>query len=194
MENVVLVFDAQGKIDNISFGLSKVAQDDIFGNDVAKWNPDAREVLISFLENYKTAYALERADYLESIFADDALIISGKVLLKYNGAAENGYRQNRYVKTTRHTKQEYIDRLRSVFRYNEFINIKFANNQVIKMGKGGEVYAVQIKQDYFSSNYGDTGYLFLLVDVNDPRNPIIHVRAWQEKPDPSWGIIGPEHF
>ena len=62
------------------------------------------------------------------------------------------------------------------------------------MGKSEDVYAIQIKQDYFSANYGDTGYLFLLVDVNDPDKPIIHVRAWQEQPDPSWGIIGPEHF
>lgn len=194
VENVVFVFDQSGKIDNISFGLSKVAQNDVFmsGND--DWSSTAKNVLVSFLENYKTAYALERIDYLESIFSDDALIISGKIVSKFTGNAEMGYRNNRYVKLTRHSKSEYMSRLRNIFKYNEFINIKFANNEVKKMGKGGEVYAVQIKQDYFSANYGDTGYLFLLVDVNDPEKPVIHIRAWQENPDPSWGIIGPEHF
>ena len=32
------------------------------------------------------------------------------------------------------------------------------------MGKGESIYSIQIKQDYYSSNYGDSGYLFLLVD------------------------------
>lgn len=194
VENVVFVFDESGKIDNISFGLSEVAQDDIFTNHNVDWSGEAKGVLQSFLENYKTAYALERLDYLESIFSEDALIISGKVVQQLVGNVETGYRNNRYVKLTKYNKSEYINRLKDIFRYNEFINIKFANNDVKKMGKGGEVYAVQIKQDYFSANYGDTGYLFLLVDVNDPDKPIIHVRAWQEQPDPSWGIIGPEHF
>lgn len=194
VENVVFVFDKSGKIDNVSFGLSEVAHEDIFSNHNVDWSNDAKEVLQSFLENYKTAYALERLDYLESVFSEDALIISGKVVETLVGNVETGYRNNRYVKLTKYSKSEYINRLKDVFRYNEFINIKFANNDIIKMGKGGEVYAVQIKQDYFSANYGDTGFLFLLVDVNDPDKPIIHVRAWQEQPDPTWGIIGPEHF
>ena len=44
------------------------------------------------------------------------------------------------------------------------------------MGAGGETYGIQIKQDYYSSNYGDHGYLFLMVDFNDPENPSIKVR------------------
>lgn len=194
-ENVVFVFDEDGKVDNVSFGLSKVAHDDVFSCQNTDWSQEAKDVLQSFLENYKTAYALERIDYLESVFSDDALIISGKVIQKLVGDAESGYRNNRYVKTTKYSKTEYINRLKNIFKYNEFINIKFANNTVKKMGKGDkEVYAVQIKQDYSSANYGDTGYLFLLVDVSNPDQPIIHVRAWQDKPDQSWGIIGPEHF
>lgn len=192
VENVVFVFDKSNKIDNISFGLSEVAKEDIFYSK--PWSQQAKEVLASFLENYKTAYALKRADYLESIFADDALIIVGNVVEKLEGSPELGYQNNRYVTTTKVSKEEYIARLKNVFRYNEFVNIKFANNEVRKMGKGGEVYAIQIKQDYFSDNYGDSGYLFLMVDVNNPQQPIIHIRAWQEEPDPEWGLIGPEHF
>ena len=51
-----------------------------------------------------------------------------------------------------------------------------ADNDVVKMGAGGETYGIQIKQDYYSSNYGDHSYLFLMVDFNDPENPSIKVR------------------
>ncbi|MEI3052199.1 MAG: hypothetical protein V8T35_02350 [Prevotella sp.] len=47
---------------------------------------------------------------------------------------------------------------------------------MVKMGAGGETYGIQIKQDYYSSNYGDHSYLFLMVDFNDPENPSIKVR------------------
>ena len=62
------------------------------------------------------------------------------------------------------------------------------------MSKGGELYCIQIKQDYYSSNYGDSGYLFLMVDLNRPDAPIIKVRTWQTQPDPDFGLIGPEFF
>ena len=81
-----------------------------------------------------------------------------------------------------------------MFMSREYVNIKFANNEIRKMGKGGEVYSIQIKQDFFSSSYGDSGYLFILVDLNNPNEPTIRVRAWQEDLDPDWGKYGPEMF
>lgn len=62
------------------------------------------------------------------------------------------------------------------------------------MGKGDNIFCIQIKQDYCSSNYGDTGYLCLLLDLGDPQKPIIHVRTWQPKPDENFGIFGPGDF
>ncbi|MCM1168628.1 MAG: hypothetical protein NC324_01685 [Bacteroides sp.] len=192
-ENVVFVFDAKSHlIDNVQFGLSQVAEGDILSNPA--WKEESKLVLRNFLENYKTAYALKNIGYLEQVFADDALIITGKTVMKREGDAETGYRTNKYVELTRHDKVSYLKRLRQVFAGQEFINIKFANNEVVKMGKGGEIYGIQIKQDYFSASYGDSGYLFVLVDVNNPNEPVIHVRAWQEAPDPKWGLIGPATF
>lgn len=192
-ENVVFVFDAKScLIDNVQFGLSQVAEGDILSNPA--WKYESKLVLRNFLENYKTAYALKNIGYLEQVFADDALIITGKTVMKREGNAETGYRTNKYVELTQQDKVSYLKRLRQVFAGQEFINIKFANNEVVKMGKGGEIYGIQIKQDYFSASYGDSGYLFVLVDVNNPHEPIIHVRAWQEAPDPKWGLIGPATF
>lgn len=192
-ENVVFVFDEKSHlIDNVQFGLSQVAEGDILSNPA--WKKESKLVLRNFLENYKTAYALKNIGYLEQVFADDALIITGKTVMKREGNAESGYRTNKYVELTRQDKVSYLKRLRQVFAGQEFINIKFANNEVVKMGKGGEIYGIQIKQDYFSVSYGDSGYLFVLVDVNNPHEPIIHVRAWQEAPDPKWGLIGPGTF
>jgi hypothetical protein len=187
VEDVVLHFNSNGLVHNITFALDQKALDDIFGKDL--WPVEVRWVLINFLENYKTAFALKRLDYIESIFADDALIIVGRVVERAPNR-ENPYRNNEVVRYNRYDKTQYIRNLRHAFNSNEFINIRFEDNIINKAGSGGEVFGIQIKQDYFSSNYGDTGYLFLIVNVNEPDTPVIHVRTWQPKKHDDIKIYG----
>ena len=190
VEDVVFTFNAKKRIDYIAFGLGKQAESDILGND--NWDLATRKALMNFLENYKTAFALKRLDYLQSVFDDNAVIISGcTVNPGGNRFADSNvrYAKNQYVRYTRESKKEYLARMARSFASKEFINIRFSNNVVKKYGKGMESYAIQIKQDYYSSNYGDSGYLFLYVDMNDPDNPVIKVRTWQPKPDPNFGLV-----
>jgi len=187
IEDVVFQFNDNKKIQSLSFGLGDVALADIIGME--NWSERVRMVLINFLENYKTAYALKRADYIESIFADDALIIAGSVL-KVKSTKDNPYHNNQIVSYNRYTKEQFVRNLKHSFASKDYINIRFEDNIIRKSGKGGEVYGIQIKQDYFSSNYGDSGYLFLLIDINNPDQPIIHVRTWQPEKNSDGSIYG----
>ena len=186
VEDVTFTFDANKKIESIAFGLDKAARDDIFNREAAGWTDSIRMVIATFLENYKTAFALKRADYIKSIFDDDAIIIVGHVIKKAQKSAENNkYLDNEMVKHTRLSKQEYIRNVERSFKSNQFINIRFTDNDVKKMGVGADTYGIQIHQDYYSSSYSDTGYLFLMVDLNDIDQPCIKVRTWQPKRDPN---------
>lgn len=186
VEDVTFTFNAQQQIESIAFGLDKAARDDIFNREAAGWSDSVRMVIATFLENYKTAFALKRADYIKSIFDDDAIIIVGHVIKKAQKTAEDErYLDNEVVKLTRFSKQEYIRNVENSFKSNQFINIRFYDNDVKKMGVGDDTYGIQIHQDYYSSNYADTGYLFLMVDLNDPDLPCIKVRTWQPKRDPN---------
>ena len=198
VEDIVFTFNADGKIEALAFGLGKTAEDDILNK--GWWDENVRIAIMEFLENYKTAYALKRIDYIEGVFDKDAVIITGTVLKRPQNVMVEGQTlsldENQIIYKT-HNKMEYITSLRRVFAKNEFINIRFANNKVKKMGIGGETYGIQIAQDYYSSSYGDKGYLFLMVDMNNPEQPIIKVRTWQPSPDTKLGgdgIIGIEDF
>lgn len=185
MEDVTFTFSSDMKIETLAFGLGSSARTDIFDKGVGVWSEKSKMVLATFLENYKTAYALKRLDYIESIFSEDALIITGQVLKKKVGPIEGQPTLSRdEVRYTRHTKRDFIRKLERSFKSNQFINIRFSNNDVVKAGVGGEIYGIQIHQDYYSSSYGDTGYLFLMVDINDPDNPIISIRTWQPERNP----------
>ena len=192
VENVSFTFNADKKINCVAFGLGEEAVADILKHD--DYSEKARIVLTQFLENYKTAFALKRLDYITSIFDDNALIITGSVVKRteYQSKEERTrFLDNKIIKYNRFTKNEYIKHLQRCFNSNEFVNIRFANNDIVKAGGSyGEVYGIQIRQDYYSTNYGDTGYLFLFVDLNDPDNPIIKVRTWQPDRDPDFGLYG----
>ena len=195
VEDVTFTFNKEGKIDYLAFALDEKSTTDILQHSM--WSEYARKILAEFLENYKTAYALKRLDYIRSIFDDNAVIITGKVVTRQNSAyGEMGgeFLNNKYVQYTRQGKEQYMRNLERCFESNEYINIRFANNDIVKAGVGGEVYGIQIKQDYYSTNYGDTGYLFLMVDLNDPKQPVIKVRSWQPERDPNFGLIDLSHF
>ena len=209
VEDVTFTFDENKKIECVAFGLGSQAKTDIFNKGVGAWSDYAKMVIATFLENYKTAFALKRLDYLESVFDDNATIITGHIIKKAPKVAMEGESfinsNNKLIKYTRQTKSEYMRKLKMCFQSNQFINIRFADNDVVKMGAGGETYGIQIKQDYYSTNYGDHCYLFLMVDFNDPDNPSIKVRTWQPDRNPNinsnlprsnrdWGIIGPGNF
>lgn len=194
VEDVVLTFDADRLISNVSFGLDDQAEQNILHKGA--WNEKTRMLIMEFLENYRTAYALKRLDYIEQIFDDDAKIIIGhlsrrpKMTTKDFGTVSFNDKQVSY---TRKNKTQYLSDLKRCFQSNEFINIRFSNNDVRKLS-GDELYSIQIKQDYYSSSYGDTGYLFLMVDFHNPDQPLIKIRTWQPEPDPEFGVYGPEMF
>lgn len=187
IRELVFRFDNDKKlITSLSFRLDSEAENDIMKR--GRWSEECRYALLNFMEDYQTAYALKRYDYLESIFSDDALIIVGHVLrrtvlpdqMTLNLSEEE-------VKKERKDKKTYFEDLSRVFASQEYINIRFAEtefkrqlNSLDANKTGGEdIFGVRLLQEYNSTNYGDTGYLFLMVDLRDQERPVIHVRAWQ---------------
>jgi hypothetical protein len=102
--------------------------------------------------------------------------------------------RNQIVQYNRFTKREYMQRLDHVFRSKDFVNIEFEDNTLRKSNANPNLFGIQIKQNYRSNNYGDQGYLFLLIDFSVRNEPSIHVRTWQPEKDPDGRIYGLEDF
>jgi len=195
VENVSFTFNDNNRIADITFSLSEQAINDILQKSQRFANDEEKALLINFMESYKTAYCLGRADYLDQIFAEDALIIVGRVLKKAKKIdGIYGNLQNDDVEYIKVSKSDYITRLRRVFKSNEFVNIQFEDNVVKKARADSKVYGIQIKQYYYSTNYGDVGYLFLMIDLDTIQSPKIWVRTWQPRKNPDGSIYGLENF
>lgn len=192
-EKLVFTFGPDLLVSSISFALESRTARDIYGRKA--WSEDARMRIIEFLEDFRTAYALKRLDYIRGVFDDDAVIIVGKVAMSTPGRGTDGPQLRLpAVQRTRYSKDQYMVNLERCFRSNEWINVRFSRSEVQKAGSGGELYGVQIQQDWCSSSYGDRGYLFLALDMNDPDSTLIQIRTWQPHPDPVDGLFDLSSF
>lgn len=174
IENVVFTFK-DAKIDGVQFALEERAARNVMAD--TRYSETSKLVLINFMENYKTAFALKRLDYIESVFADDAVIITGRVLQKaeMKDRVQLNFNNIEYIQQT---KKEYMARLANSFSSKEWINIKFGATNFERSAQG-EIYGIRLLQDYMSNNYGDRGYLFLLIDLEQQDRPLIRVRTWE---------------
>ena len=184
VEDVAFTLNAENKICNVAFGMGKVAENDILCKYAPGWKDETRELIMEFMESYKTAYCLKRIDYIRDIFADDAVIIIGNVARRQARKAEDrnvSVGGQEVIRYNRYTKDQYLKNLERCFQRNEFINIRFSHNEVQWLEKYDkeELFAIQIGQEYNSTTYADKGYLFLLVDMTDHDAPQIKIRTWQ---------------
>ena len=189
-QEAVVEFDSSGKITDFRFSLDAHISESMerCGSVVEK---EKQMIIMQYIERFRTAYNQKDIDYIEKIFSDDALIITGKVVTVRSGSDMGG--MNQKVEYTKQTKEQYIRNLKLAFARNKWIDVKFS-----QIGDNGETggcggitrskidptkYGVRLRQEWRSSTYSDEGYLFLLWEFpDDGGNPIIHIRTWQ----PQW--------
>lgn len=193
-EKLSFYIDSNSKqITHVAMGLGREAMNDVVLGHL-DWSEKSRTRIVGFLEDYRTAYATKNLEYLDKVFDDNAVIVLGKRLQVAPQLNKEGYMNNHRVQFTQLTKREFLRNLRRQFQSKNYINLHFSQNRIYQLQKGVERYGIEIKQDYYSSNYGDTGYLTLIFDLTNPDQPVIHVRTWQEQPDPNFGVVSPADF
>lgn len=182
-QEAIVEFNKQGKITDFRF-----AFDAHLSESMEKCGPvvelERRMKILSYCERFRTAYNTKDLDFLEQVFSDDALIITGNVVKTKENKMKVSYKKQ--------GKKEYLASLKRAFLRNKWIDVKFS-----QIGDNGEVggcpgitqssenpnyYGVRLRQEWRSSSYNDEGYVFLLWDFTDENHPIIHVRTWQ----PEW--------
>ena len=204
-QEAVVVFDTKGQLIDFRFALDAQTAESMerCGTVVDK---EKQMIILQYVERFRTAYNQKDISTIEKMFSDDALIITGRVVM----AKPQGDQGAQFkVEYNKQNKQQYISNLRRAFLRNKWIDVKFS--QIGENGEDGGCagitqstkdktkYGVRLRQSWKSSNYSDEGYLFLLWEFpEDGGDPIIHVRTWQpemvggthQKPDDNISTLG----
>ena len=171
------------KVESVAYKLSAKTEQSIMA---MAWDDKARLTLLTFLEDYRSAYCLRDIKYIKQVFAEDAYIVVGRVWKPSDKKFSDKVSAlgGSLTTYTAKTKAQYVSDLKKSFDSKEFINIRFEECNVAKgyYAKEG-IYAVQVKQLYYSNNYADNGILTLAIDMRKEANPLVRVRIWQEARD-----------
>jgi len=176
-QEAVINFDRSGRLTGMYFAIDMHLYSKVIRSNITVADLRRRQVILDFVENFRTAYNREDLVFLDQVFSDNALIITGKVVKSVPG--ENPFKLNREIEYKRQTKRQYMDNLRKVFDANKVIRVIFDDIKVVKHPVKEYYYGVTLKQGFTSDRYHDVGYVFLLMDFKDEANPMIHVRTWQ---------------
>jgi len=175
---LVINFTKEGKIDDIFIAVHGI-MDALYGNTVQDFV--RKQKIIEFVERFRTAYNEKNIPYLQTLFSNNAIIITGKVIKEKQNSDQvlTGNLNSERIEYVVQTKERYIERLSVVFAINKYISVKFDEIEVTQHPRYPEIYGVTFKQDWRTTNYSDKGYVFLMIDFKNEDEPLIHVRTWQ---------------
>lgn len=175
-QEAVVSFDKQGNLASFYLSISMNLYMNVVRESKEVTDLRRRQLILDYVEQFRTAYNQKDIDFLEAVFSDDALIITGKVVKRTTG---DGIRLPDKIEYRKQSKREYLSRLAVVFQNNKQIRVTFDEIEVMRHPGNKDFYGVTLHQGYSSDRYHDDGYLFLLWDFRNEELPQIHVRTWQ---------------
>lgn len=181
-QEITIEFDPRGTITNIDVSKGLQQYSKILKNSFSVEDLDERLRIVKFVQQFKMAYNKKDINFLENIFSDEALIITGHRVIRNSKehSTPSGFEY------TIQNKTQYLNGLRRVFKNNAYVNVEFDEESmnITRNGAKPYLYGVTVTQRYNSSNYSDVGKLTMIWNFKDPENPQINVRVWQAPDDP----------
>lgn len=195
-QDAVIIFNSYGKITDFKIAMSFHSVSAILRDTTSVTDLRRRQMIINFVEDFRTSYNLKNLDFLENVFSDKAVIITGKVLKK---TVEGELKPITTYK--RQTKGEYLENLKYLFANTKMINLNFDSITVVQHPSNSDLYGVTLTQTWNSERisggkYNDVGYVFLIIDFTKEQDPKIWVRTWQDKQFIAYdhGVFNFNHF
>ena len=179
-QEAVISFDKQGNVESFYLSISMNLYMNVIKSNLELTDLRRRQLILDYVEQFRTAYNQKDINFLNQVFSEDALIITGTVIQQKHS---EGFSTPK-IKYNKLSKEQYIQKLRGVFARNSYIKVTFDEIEVMRHPVNPNFYGVTLLQGWTAGklkgeDYHDDGYLFLLWDFTDEKAPQIHVRTWQ---------------
>ncbi|HPM02318.1 MAG TPA: hypothetical protein PK816_09205, partial [Candidatus Cloacimonadota bacterium] len=115
---LVLNFDENGQFTDISLTLFDGIYQEYQKSSSSEEEWKCNQVMIKFLEKYRTAYLCRDMETIETLFSDDAVIIVGRMLKKIPSNKEINFTQfdkQPDIQYLKYTKSQYLENLNRSF-------------------------------------------------------------------------------
>ena len=175
---IYIDLDKSGRIVDFNFTIGMNTYTEILKKGEELGDLDRRLQIIDWCEHFAKAYCDKNMKFMQTIFSDDAIIITGKTTMQ-RVRTDMGMKDQAKVKYVQQTKAQYLSNLSKVFNSNSYVNVKFDDYKVIRHGAKPNYYGVTLRQKWHTARYSDEGTVFLIWDFTNEDAPRILVRTWQ---------------
>lgn len=175
---IYIDLDKSGRIVDFNFTIGMNMYTEILKKGEELGDLDRRLQIIDWCEHFAKAYCDKNMKFMQTIFSDDAIIITGKTTMQ-RVPTDMGMKDQAKVKYVQQTKAQYLSNLSKVFNSNSYVNVKFDDYKVIRHGAKPNYYGVTLRQKWHTARYSDEGTVFLIWDFTNEDAPRILVRTWQ---------------
>lgn len=185
-QEAVVEFDRQGNITDFRFSFSSRLGESLERCAGSAVDVERKAQILAWCDRLATAYNEHNMAFMQKVFSDKALIITGRVVTETNREFKT---MNQKVVYTKQTKKQYLVNLAKCFARNKWIKVEFDEvgigggegdcSTVTQSNVNDSFYGVRLHQKYRSTNYSDDGYVFLLWNFKNENAPQIEVRTWQ---------------
>ena len=184
IQYLVFTINNEALITNVRYSLPKYNYEDFIDDESDTLDIQRKQKILNFLELFATAYNKKDIPFLEKIYSDDALIITGTIINKkpeFNDLITLINVPEKIIRYRKMTKAGYLIHLKNkIFPLNSFIDISFDDIQIIHHRTMKNVYGIKLKQHWKAEKYEDVGYLFLTIYFYNEIDPLVLVRVWQD--------------
>ena len=174
-QEAVISFDKQGNVVSFYLCISTNLYMNVVKSNLELTDLRRRQMILDYVEQFRTAYNQKDINFLNQIFSEDALIITGNVITQKH---PEGFITQK-IRYNKQNKQQYLNNLRRVFKLTKYIKVYFDDIEVMIHPTNPNYYGVILHQGWTSNTYHDEGYVFLLWNFTNEYAPEITVRTWQ---------------
>ncbi len=181
-EYLILDFDENGNFYDVNFGTVEQLYEYFVDQGTYGKDWGNRQTIVKFVEKYRSAFLTRNMPMLDSMFAEEAVIIIGRELKK--GKKSDNYQYAKMsesqpdIQYVQYTKKQYLENQKKVFLSQKDIFLGYSTFKINKKNNMPGTYGISMKQHYAATTYADEGHLFLLIDFLQDQ-PQIYVRSWQ---------------
>ena len=175
-QEICINYDKTGRITDFNIAMGLQQYSNLMRDGLRLDDMDRRMQILHWVEQFRNAYVQKDLQFMDAVFSEDALIVTGKVIKRLPG---DGMKPVAEVEYTSMCKQQYLKNLKGVFQRNGYINVKFDDITIVRHPTKKNFYGVTLKQGWFTKTYHDEGIVFIVWDFSDELHPKILVRTWQ---------------
>ena len=177
-KQLTIGISSEGEIASVSFSINDRLYDNLFSRDYVALIQNSndsiineagmlaledKKAIVDFVEQYQTSCANRDMDFLNNLFSEDAIIVTGSNIHRYDS---NTNYSKPLISYTKRSKSDHLSVLQKTLGRKDPVDMQITDIDIKQHPMNKEIYGVTIVQQWKVGRFSDNQTLFLIIDTH----------------------------